>query len=758
MVNDSKGWRVCACPPSSARRAVPHGTLVALLVALCAVPMLHIGALAAQRSTQDSTSDSTFVLSTRDPARDPSPFIGNGHVGLVIPPLGVGATRSMVAGLYEHGTVNVPRITSAPAWNAIDVFDGERWLGTTTPAVSAISDYRQSIDMRNGIARTSYQWSNGSRRTTVRTETFISRADPSQAGIRLVLVPQTAGRMRVRFALANWPEPNRLPLDTLSHVQREWGARELWYPGHMMVRTRSAELVPGGARLGMIAAPDGRTQTLALSAEIGWARGLSGVATKLTSAGDTAMVELTFDASPGQTYTFSDLVGIVSSLDSQRPVPEASRTASVARALGYESIAARSAASWRKRWESDIELEGDPSLQRVVRSMMFYLLCSADSGTGLAIPPMGLSSGGYYGHMFWDGDTWMFPSLLLLHPDIARSLVNFRARTVDAAEKNARANGYRGAMYPWEADDRGNETTPHFASQNAHLEIHVNGNVAVAQWQYFQATGDSAWLARSGFPVIRETANFWASRARFDSARGEYHIDSVVSVAEGLVGVNDDAYTNSVAKRNLEIATAASARLGARGNPQWAAVAAKLHMPFDSATQSFRTYEGAPDSTLGWITPLLSYPLGVPMSDRAKRTHLTQATRNIKDEEQGAMMGVTILSVDAAELGDRALVDTLLPYSYRAHMQGPFFMLSETPTNHAVNFLTGAGGFLQQVIYGYTGLRVGNGGLETRFPPVLPSQLRRLVLRNVHVRGKAYDVIVDSAGRRMVPHTARGAR
>jgi hypothetical protein len=181
-------------------------------------------------------------------------------------------------------------------------------------------------------------------------------------------------------------------------------------------------------------------------------------------------------------------------------------------------------------------------------------------------------------------------------------------------------------------------------------------------------------------------------------------------------------------------------------------------MPFDSTTQSFRTYEGAPDSTLGWITPLLSYPLGVPMSDRAKRTHLAQATRNMKDEEQGAMMGVTLLSVDAAELGDRALVDTLLPYSYRAHLQGPFLMLSETPTNHAVNFLTGAGGFLQQVIYGYTGLRLQRNGLEAQFAPVLPSRLERVVLRNLRVKGKRYDVIVDSAGRRMVPHALRKTR
>ena len=229
---------------------------------------------------------------------------------------------------------------------------------------------------------------------------------------------------------------------------------------------------------------------------------------------------------------------------------------------------------------------------------------------------------------------------MLTHPDVAHSLVAFRAHTMDAAEANAKTNGFRGAMYPWEADELGHETTPHFAAQNAHSEIHVNGDVALAQWQYFQASGDSAWLAREGFPVIRETANFWVSRATYDSTLKRYHIRNVVSVAEGLVGVNDDAYTNSVARRNLEIATAASQRLGVRADPRWADVAARLHMPLDSATQSFRTYEGAPDSTLGDITPLLSYPLGVPMSERAKRMHLDQALTHIEDDAaHGAMMG-----------------------------------------------------------------------------------------------------------------------
>jgi trehalose/maltose hydrolase-like predicted phosphorylase len=635
----------------------------------------------------------------------------------------------------------VPRIAAAPAWNAIDVHDGAHWLSSAPLTAGALRDYAQAIDMRTGTARTSYDWIDGSARTSIRVETFISRADPRVAANRLVIVPHASGPVRVRFALANWPPPRRLPLDTLTKTKPEWGPPELWYPGHMVVKTRTAVRQPHGARLALTASPDGRTSTLSEHAVISWPADLPHAAAHTAATGDTAMVELSFDAVAGATYTFNDVVHLAF------PATPRAETAST-----YDVLAARSAASWRRRWEADIEIDGDPALQRVVRSMLFYLMCSADSGTGLAIPPMGLSSGGYYGHTFWDSDTWMFPALVLTHPDIARSLVSFRARTIGAAEQNARANGYRGAMYPWEADELGRETTPHFAAQNAHSEIHINGDVAVAQWQYFVATGDSAWLAREGFPVIRATADFWVSRASYDSARARYDIKDVVSVAEGLVGVTDDAYTNAVARRNLEIASLASARLGARPDPRWAAVASKLHMPYDSATESYRTYEGAPDSTLANITPLLSYPLGMAMTDRAKRTHLNQAVRTIADEAAGAMMGVTLLSVDAAELGDHALVDSLLPYSYESHLNGPFLMLSETPTNKAVNFLTGAGGFLQQVIFGYTGLRLVDKGLEAKFAPVLPTRIHRLVLRGLHVRGKRYDVIVDASGRRMVPH------
>jgi protein-glucosylgalactosylhydroxylysine glucosidase len=107
--------------------------------------------------------------------------------------------------------------------------------------------------------------------------------------------------------------------------------------------------------------------------------------------------------------------------------------------------------------------------------------------------------------------------------------------------------------------------------------------------------------------------------------------------------------------------------------------------------------------------------------------------------------------VIAAELGERALVDTLLPLSYQGHVRPPFYALAETPRNDAVNFLTGAGGFLQQVIYGYTGLRITDEGLRPVYRAVLPSAITRLMLKHVSVRGKIFDIVVQGDSARFLP-------
>jgi trehalose/maltose hydrolase-like predicted phosphorylase len=728
-----------------------RSTLGALLSA-SVLPALTLGA----QEPTGASRDSAFLLTTDNPLRSPSPFVGNGRIGIVIPPLGIGPSLTLMAGLYEHGPDDVPRIVAVPAWNAIDVFDGEDRLAAT-PLASSIGGYRQIVDMRTGVAHTSYTWKPGVRETRVAIATFASRADSQLTAVQLTLTPRTTRRIRVRFALAGHPPPRRLPLATLTQAPPDWKPNDIWYPGHMEIRSRSAASRGDGASLRLASAPTGRAgPVLSQWGFTRWPGSLRNLDVQTRAEGDSAVVEIAFDAVAGRTHRFLHIARFVAS-DSSEADDHRGDAAEAAADRGFDALYTDNAHAWGVRWRTDIRVDGDPSLQRVIRSMLFYLLCSADRGTSLGIPPMGLSSAGYYGHIFWDSDTWMFPPLLVTHPDIARSLVAFRARTLQAARANARANGFRGAMYPWEADERGRETTPRFAIQNARSEIHINGDVALAQWQYFLATGDSAWLAREGYPVIRETAEFWLSRVRYDSADGRHHIPDVVSVSEGLIGVTDDAYTNAVARKNLEIASAASRRLGRPADPRWSRVASSLHLPYDSASQFFRTYEGAPDSTLGWVTPLLAYPLGVPMSPRAKRAQLEQAFARLLEEGPGAMMGSTILAVGAAELHDREMVDTLLPHSYARHVKGPFLMLSETPTNDAVNFVTGAGGFLQQVIFGWTGLRFGNAGLEPMYPPLLPSGVARLLLCNVSIRGERHDVIVDARGRRIVPAQCRAA-
>jgi trehalose/maltose hydrolase-like predicted phosphorylase len=415
-----------------------------------------------------------------------------------------------------------------------------------------------------------------------------------------------------------------------------------------------------------------------------------------------------------------------------------------AHSRGYAALRRENMQAWHEIWKTDIVVDGDPAFQRIIHSMMFYLYCSIREKTDFGIPPMGLSSCGYYGHIFWDSDTWMFPPLLVMHPEFARSIVNFRFRTLDAAEKNANLNNHAGAMYPWEADDLGKEAIPVFAIQNGLYENHVTGDVALAQWQYYLITGDKEWLARSGFPVMRQTADFWVSRSFYNKERDRYEIRNIVSVDEGLIGIDNDAYTNAVAKKNLEIAIDAGKVLKAALNPQWDRVRGKLLIPFDSLRQLHPTYEGAPDSILGSVEPLLAYPLGLPMSETVKKNDVTNGARKAVGKGMGAMMGITLLPVAAAEIGDKPMFEQSIDRSYESYLRPPFQVLAETPGNNSINFLTGAGGFLQQVIFGYTGLRIGENGLVQTYKPMLPARITRLVLKNFYSRGKRYNITVEN--------------
>lgn len=153
----------------------------------------------------------------------------------------------------------------------------------------------------------------------------------------------------------------------------------------------------------------------------------------------------------GDTYHFSIAGSSITSAHHDDPLNEAERLTIYAKLEGRDRLVNFHNKAWDSLWRSDIVIEGDDQSQQDIHSMMYHLYSFTREGTALSPSPMGLSGLGYNGHVFWDTELWMFPALLVLHPEIAKSMVEYRFQRLEAAKRNAFANGFKGAMFPGKA-------------------------------------------------------------------------------------------------------------------------------------------------------------------------------------------------------------------------------------------------------------------------------------------------------------------
>ncbi len=659
-----------------------------------------------------------FVLEARSPEPYTPTYVGNGELGLASSVPGTAGTDCFVAGLYDHAPGDISRIARAPAWNEVDVYNGADWLNRTVGSGAALRAYRQTLDMYDGTLRTEYEWPGAGRSIRIAVQSFVSRARPEIGAVRLEVTPQADSVIRVSLPLREWPALRRYLLDQITVLQGEANNQQvIWYPGRMAVSKWRVSSAKGQGLISAQSHSEGRNTPLFEAVALRWPANLDSAQVTTPQEPDSRSVQISFRGKRGRTYVFYKYAALMPSFGGADIGSDAEDRAREAAALGFDALAEESARAWHALWESDIVVEGDPTLQTTIHSMLFYLLASARPDSDFSVPPMGLATSGYYGHFFWDADTYMMPPLLMLHPEIAKPMIMFRSRTLDAARANARNNNYRGAMYPWEASPDGVESTPRFAYQNALYENHVNAAVALAAWQWYLATGDRDWLSRYGYPMIRDTADFWVSRVNYNQAMDRYEISHVVAVKESDIGVNNEPYTNAAAKKNLELATEAARTLGAQPNPEWAAVAAKMYLPSMQAM-------------------LIDYPLEYPLTADQRRAIAHEA---LAHPPEGVMMGSEFEPILGAELADRKLIDDLLPRTWQSYARPPFDVLTETPTNDNYNFITGAGAFLHQFLFGYSGLRLTEKGLEQKYAPMLPGSISRLTLKGVTVRGARRD-------------------
>ncbi|GAB6283419.1 MAG: hypothetical protein STSR0008_21860 [Ignavibacterium sp.] len=696
-------------------------------------------------------SDS-FILTTNNFQPYFPTYIGNGHFSLSSSLLGTNLAESFMIKVYDEAEDDIPRIVNLPSWNEINYFNGIKWLNDFQLNDSLeLQNYYQKLDMYNGLIETKYSWIVENKKSDINISTFISRNNSNLAVLKFDLTTNFSDTVILSFPIKERERQARMALAELEKVEPnppgKWPAE--WYPGFTEITNIETNNDNKDGQIFALLQTEGRNTKLALATQIFYDEEIPNSKISIMNDKNSVSIEIKFIPEQNKKYSFYKIVSIVSEKDFNGDIlNQAKNIVEESKNLGYNTLFEQHKNKMHNLWRTDIIVEGDENLQKIIHSMMYYLFNSIDKETEFSIPPMGLATSGYYGHIFWDADTYMFPALLFMKPDFAKSMVMFRYNTLNAAIENAKKNNYNGAMYPWESDELGKETTPFFAWQNALSENHIVGDVAFAQWQYFLATKDTNWLRNYGSKVINETAEFWVSRVEYNKEKDRYEIGKVVSVSEGLIGVSNETYTNTVAKLNLEIADKVSDILLTEKNPKWKEISEKMFIPYNKEKEYHPTFEGADEgegATELWssVVNLLTYPLQIEMSENAKRNNLIHAVKSLGESGAGAMMGTNFVPIIAAELRMDSLFNAIIKNTLYGYLRPPYNVLAETHTNNSVNFITGAGSFLQQVIFGYTGLRLTDKGLIQKYKPMLPKNINSLTLKNFTIDNKIFDILVE---------------
>lgn len=441
------------------------------------------------------------------------------------------------------------------------------------------------------------------------------------------------------------------------------------------------------------------------------------------------------DLVAGETYTFGLVGSSTASEHFADPLNEAERLTIFAKLEGMERLIKRHRMAWRELWKSDIQIEGNLRDQVAVRSALYHLYSFAREGQAYSLSPMGLSGLGYNGHVFWDTEIWMYPGILALQPGMAKSIMQYRYDRLPAARMNAFAHGYAGAMFPWESADDGSEDTPVWALTGP-FQHHITGDIAWAMWKYYQTTQDKEWLRTTGYPVIREAADFFASRVDRVSL-GAYNIDNVIGANEWEENIDNNAYTNGMAITALRIGGEAATVLGLEANPDWAHVAQNipiLKFP-DGTTKENATYDGVMIKQAD--ANLLSWPMDIIRDEKQIRKDLDYYVPRMAPD--GPAMGKAIQALLYSRLGEQEKAYDLFVESYLPNEVPPFGVLSETAGGTNPYFATGAGGMLQAVLFGFGGLEFTDDGIMQK-GGWLPKAWTSLTITGVGRDGRTFTV------------------
>jgi len=498
---------------------------------------------------------------------------------------------------------------------------------------------------------------------------------------------------------------------------------------------------------------------------------------RVTVEDDLAKMSYRIQAKPGQPIRLTKLVAYHTSrgVPPRELVDRCCRTIERACEDGVEKIFEAQRDWLTAFWErSDVEVPGHPAVQQAIRWNLFQVAQASARAEGAGIPAKGVTGSGYSGHYFWDTEIYVLPFLTYTNPAHARNALRFRHSLLDAARKRAREMSQSGALFPWRTIN-GEEASAFFAAGTA--QYHIDADIAYAITQYYLATNDEDFMIRQGIDILVETARMWLDLGFWrDEEVGTFHIHGVTGPDEYTTVVNDNLFTNVMARFNLRAAALAVTRLARRGGPafeqmvtrlaldlseveRWERAARDMAIPYDEALgvhpqdQHFLEREVWDlDHTPADMRPLLLnyHPLVIYRFQVIKQAdvvlalylqggHFTAEQKRANFEYYDPIttgdstLSAVVQSIIAAEVGYRDL-------AYRYFLGALYVDLADRHSNATDGVhVASTGGIWSALAGGFGGFRDHQG--EFTIDPRLPEQWDELVYR-ITVQGTRVRVTV----------------
>ena len=651
----------------------------------------------------NSYSQDGWKITTTDTANYNPGFLGNGYIGIRTNKLGLKTNEVYINGMYDCEPGGFPNFISY--YKPFDINVNIKGKGELCFDKN-VSKWQQALNLKEGILFTNYNYAGV---VSVHNKMMALRSNPMCA----MNYVEFQALEDIEITIENKVDiPDRSDVMGIYNSLLEFKSFQGTPVMYTLIPTLSGKDCIAGANTYYFSS---KAPQLVYS--------------KTSSTSQKVSFDLALKK--GQKYTFCIVGSYTHSGFTNDPLNDALRACGKEYNKGYQPIIDQHKIKWAELWQSDIEIEGDVDAQRDVRLALYSLYSSITEGSGLSIPPCGLSNDSWGAHIFWDAELWMFPPLLVMQPTFAKSMLDFRINTTPQCKKRASQFGYKGIMFPWESDMYGNECCPvsYKLDMNEH---HVTADIGIAFWNYYLVTQDKEWLQTNGYPMLKDIADFWASRSTVDSL-GNYHILNVIGPDEYHENVDDNAFTNGAAKACLKAAGKAAQILNEKPSPLWQKISDGLviiNTP-EGHTLQYKGYKG--EMIKQADVNLLAYPLNIIINK-------TQVLKDInyyepKIDDGGPAMSHSVLATIYARYGDVEKAYSLFCKSYQPNRRTPFYFISESSVNAGrMTFCTGYGGMLQTIIYGFGGLKITESGI-VKESQRLPKKWKKLTIK---VNGKSY--------------------